>query len=1207
MPTTVGLTTGEVTSRSSFYSLENTFEYSRTAYPYWALGKANDVLDSNCSKTNEDCCNVLPEIWATDFQEVIQNSTADPPIANGQIAKMSFYIPKFTAEEYPSLAIYYGYQGEANRKFLADTFKRPTTWQQYCDEVSNSRCAAADETAQRPPDFNSTDDERSMYFKEGLFNGYFRATEKNDCAGEKSTTCTGHYVPPNCEWNIYPDSQLYWNDILGLDSSDGPMQPTGGYDYGQIYQVWRAAHATKSHVLVGWYQPELLLEEFFLTDTAFQEVLFPVPTDVCLVHRPKKDARCSEDIKTRRGDERGACDNPVQTLVQLIASSVGQNNDLLPEAEKSPAYDFIKSIRISDLDINRMFQKWLSYGNVDRYGNDARMAVCSWVVDNYDELQWFIPAGYPRELSRQSQYEAWYVTLAQIFGILTGFVAILGMALVFRYRETKVMVFAQPLFLFLILSGFLAVASGASLMAFEPTEKTCIAVTWLINLGYSVELIPVLVKTAAINSLIQSSKKAKRVNISRYLMLVKVFAVTGVVAAYLTVWTVLDPSEPQERRTLHRLDATIVEADLSCASDEPFWRLIAFVWEVLLLVMAAVLAVQSKNILKEFNESNALGIMVYNHFLFMMIRGIFQVMRYGGTFPDAMLAAMMSFNYSGDALVSMLIYVFPKFAEARKNPTSYYQSKISRAVSKWNLSSTDVCDEDLKVLVCTANIGNAEPTQESMEAWIPLRGSCKAVTKFDGKRMREGSFDIIAIGMQESTWSENASKRQSSRKEVSEEDILNAMEEHHTASLREMLQDILGAGYSAVAEDQRGQMRLYVWASNHIVEDITDVQISGANTGIGGVIANKGGIVITLKYKTTRMSFLSAHLAAHEGDVYYKARCDNLKTILRESKTFWSQKLDAAVSSHHMFAMGDLNFRTKFDGDSKHDDNFKRAMHMIDLKDYEGLYEYDELQQGLKAGDFLTGFETLRCDWPPTFKVQREGGVVYKDQRVPSYTDRILFRSGPGLKNNLMPVAYEPCPGFITSDHKPIRGAYKIIPNDISGTALKDIDIRLVFHKMECAGLNAADSNGLSDPYLLFLWDSVDLIAEKRSFKDKIRKLVSGRSWPRTRYIAKTLNPKWEGESVALFAKNVNIGPEAMLFIVAMDADLLALTDDFLGATAINVKDATMMKHGETERVIQFDQNLERGGRPAGRIKFQLDVELTIRKGLFTPLRLGDV
>lgn len=190
--TTVGLRTGE-TERSSFYSLENTMQYSSVAYPYKALERSNTLIDANCSKTAEECTNVLPEVWSPDFQPFVANATADPPIANGQVAKTAYYIPDFTARQHPSLAIHYGYKGEENRKMLAGIFKRPTTWLQYCEEVSNSSCTIPDETAKRPPKGSF---EGEMYFSEGDYTGHFRATEKNDCSGEKATTCSGYFAAP---------------------------------------------------------------------------------------------------------------------------------------------------------------------------------------------------------------------------------------------------------------------------------------------------------------------------------------------------------------------------------------------------------------------------------------------------------------------------------------------------------------------------------------------------------------------------------------------------------------------------------------------------------------------------------------------------------------------------------------------------------------------------------------------------------------------------------------------------------------------------------------------------------------------------------------------------------------------------------------------------------------------------------------------------
>ena len=72
------------------------------------------------------------------------------------------------------------------------------------------------------------------------------------------------------------------------------------------------------------------------------------------------------------------------------------------------------------------------------------------------------------------------------------------------------------------------------------------------------------------------------------------------------------------------------------------------------------------------------------------------------------------------------------------------------------------------------------------------------------------------------------------------------------------------------------------------------------------------------------------------------------------------------------------------------------------------------------------GFKTLQCNFPPTFKVERGDGYVYKENRTPSYTDRILWRTGDLLQDMLTPLAYEPIDKFTTSDHKPIRGAFEV-------------------------------------------------------------------------------------------------------------------------------------------------------------------------------------
>jgi hypothetical protein len=66
---------------------------------------------------------------------------------------------------------------------------------------------------------------------------------------------------------------------------------------------------------------------------------------------------------------------------------------------------------------------------------------------------------------------------------------------------------------------------------------------------------------------------------------------------------------------------------------------------------------------------------------------------------------------------------------------------------------------DINILICSANIGNKAPTQESFWEWIPADGLMKDVllknvgTTWDAELQNdEGYFDIIAIGMQEASF-----------------------------------------------------------------------------------------------------------------------------------------------------------------------------------------------------------------------------------------------------------------------------------------------------------------------------------------------------------------------------------------------------------------------------------------------------------------------
>ena len=109
---------------------------------------------------------------------MVRRKIVEPPQALGTLGLETWFITKFTATLDPTLDSYLGLMGETNRQKLAETFKRPTSCYDYCNEVSSNNCTSPDSTAQRPPE---TTEENDQFFSEGNYIGHFRYTDYNDC------------------------------------------------------------------------------------------------------------------------------------------------------------------------------------------------------------------------------------------------------------------------------------------------------------------------------------------------------------------------------------------------------------------------------------------------------------------------------------------------------------------------------------------------------------------------------------------------------------------------------------------------------------------------------------------------------------------------------------------------------------------------------------------------------------------------------------------------------------------------------------------------------------------------------------------------------------------------------------------------------------------------------------------------------------------
>ena len=617
--------------------------------------------DDNEDNEYQVCFHFVPEVWTADLvwiQDLLHRGLVEPPLGLGVLGQEALFIPKYTAEANPSLINYLALQGQDHRQELADMFLRPTSWQDYCQEVSLNNCTTPDSVAQRPPQGeNDREDERNRYFHPQDYTGYFRATDKNNCTSNPDT-CTGHVADFPCGWSSYVLPYLYHLDIA-LEG-DGEEPNSKGYSYNQLQDIWRAANATRSHVMMTWWSPEPLFQAFLGTDAEFVKVQFPYPTQECVENRVDREDRCAPDLETRVGSPKGACDESPTPLMKMIATSI---YDVMEEAmtlsghseaTKSPGLDVLKSFKITELQLAEIFQLWN-----DGEGMDPRAAVCTWAAEHVDYLQSFVPHTYPRQVDGGIRNDALLYSALILGGIVT-FIVLGTSAWVYQRRKSRVVAMARVDFLFLLLGGSFTIAIGAIVVAAPATNASCVAEIWLIGIGYTLgmecntkqtpssydnlltlslprslfppsfykELVPLIVKVAAINKLMFESQRMRRIKLTKKKLFVPVFAIFTVVSAFLIAWTILDPPQKQSEYELtddaNEAGYTIVTSRYYCKSNSNVWNMVAVGWNVLFLFCATVLAIQMSRIphQQQVSEARTLAFLIYSHTGFVVLRVI---------------------------------------------------------------------------------------------------------------------------------------------------------------------------------------------------------------------------------------------------------------------------------------------------------------------------------------------------------------------------------------------------------------------------------------------------------------------------------------------------------------------------------------------------------------------------------------------------------
>eukprot|EP00040_Diaphanoeca_grandis_P023900 m.130629 g.130629 ORF g.130629 m.130629 type:complete len:557 (-) comp29490_c0_seq2:114-1784(-) len=511
---------------------------------------------------------------------------------------------------------------------------------------------------------------------------------------------------------------------------------------------------------------------------------------------------------------------------------------------------------------------------------------------------------------------------------------------------------------------------------------------------------------------------------------------------------------------------------------------------------------------------------------------------------------------------------------------------------------------ELNIICCSANIGNEMPT--SLEAWIPKDGLHNGV-QMDviAVGAQEAVYKIHKPDKLDNTGNNNDEAEEvvkNNKKRAGAKDVIKEMFTGDCiAHLEKEILACIGGSYKLIKKRTSLEMRIFVFVHIDHAHAVGDVEAGKENTGLFKIVGNKGGQAIKFRIHGTEMCFMNAHLAAHFGDKHLARRNESVVEILKGIDV-GNYDIDIDAQFPYTFFMGDLNYRTdirsipKYKTDLETDWAAKEPAWLKLWETSDGLLSEDVLAvwedkgtlfraewetvrgliaeldkspkqretalQTLRAADQLTtamknnevfvGWNACVPQFKPTFKVLRppdarvsaDHPLEFLEKRIPSYCDRVLWKTLPGAKDLVSQTSFEACNDFLTSDHKPVRASFKI-----------DID----------NGRAHGDTPKTKDQlHFKFINLQAKLIKPEKPAKDIPDAYVELDSWPedlligkqtKTRTMWNTYRPIWKNETILtrVAEQAINACSTPHIIICVRDKNHVT-TRSSIGFCSINIK-----------------------------------------------------
>ena len=304
--------------------------------------------------------------------------------------------------------------------------------------------------------------------------------------------------------------------------------------------------------------------------------------------------------------------------------------------------------------------------------------------------------------------------------------------------------------------------------------------------------------------------------------------------------------------------------------------------------------------------------------------------------------------------------------------------------------------------VVTWNAGNA-PLPDDMRALLPK--SCypaSAASPSSAASDHEEMPVLIAIGLQECAYTPM-------ERDLAGVPLAASLEGSVIAAFTRLIP----ASYTRVHAHALGEMRLLLFVLSEWRSDLSGLTLDAVPCGIGNLIANKGMILCSFRIRDTSIALVTGHLAAHTDKLAQRNK--DLALVARAvaypfesaAGTASLSAVPAATSSlassdflssfHAVYLFGDLNYRLEYPrGCADRTPSpaaFQQVVNLVRAQAWPTLFGFDQLRAAQARGEALVGFRESPPTFAPSFKVLRNVGLGYNAKRIPSWCDRILYKS----------------------------------------------------------------------------------------------------------------------------------------------------------------------------------------------------------------------